>query len=227
MKKCDQCGVLLDDGFDSCPLCETGGTEAKTPVKPREVLKVSRKEALRYLWELSGVVCITGIIIILLLNLLFTGGINWALYPVTSILWIWISLTILMFMNHRPIGMIMLMLTNTLGMLALFNLFTKSINWFVPVALPLTAALFILSGIVTSISSKTKYKGFNLLAMVLIAVNILCVAIEVVTDLYIKGAISIRWSAIVSSAIIPIAAVLMFMHYRLRRGRRLDSFFHV
>ncbi|MFO7575304.1 MAG: hypothetical protein R6W67_09125 [Bacteroidales bacterium] len=227
MKKCDKCGVLLDEGFDSCPLCTPGETEEYTPSRPQELLKVSRKETARYMWELSGIVCASGVVIILLLNLLFAGGINWSLYPVTSISWIWLTLTIIMFMNRWPFGMLLLLLVNTLVMLILFNIFSSTINWFVPVAMPVTTVLFILAGIVVWISTVAKYKGFNVLALSLIAVNILCVTIEVFADLHINNVVSIRWSAVVSAGIIPVASVLMFLHYRLRRGRRLDSFFHV
>ena len=116
MKKCENCGVLLDEGFISCPLCAPGDKEVKALIRPREVLKVARKEAARYLWELSGVVCITSIVLILLLNLLFTGGLNWSLYPVTSVSWIWLTLTIIMFMSRWPFVMLLLLLSNTLGM---------------------------------------------------------------------------------------------------------------
>jgi hypothetical protein len=227
MKKCDKCGVLLDEGFDSCPLCTHDESMANKPSQPGEVLRASRKETVRYMWELSGVVCITGIVIILLLNLLFTGSINWSLYPVTSISWIWLTLTIIMFTNRWPFGMLLLLLANTLIMLIMFNIFSSTINWFVPVAMPVTTVLFILAGIVVWISNEAKYKGFNVLALALIAVNILCVTIEVFADLHIYHMVSIRWSAVVSAGIIPVASVLMFLHYRLRRGRRLDSFFHV
>ncbi len=227
MKKCDRCGILLDEGLVSCPLCDTGEKEEVSPSRPRQVLKVSRREAARYLWELSGIVCVTGIVIILLLNLLFTGGVNWSLYPVTSIAWIWLTLTIIMFMNRWPIAMLALLLANTLGMLVLFNLFSSTINWFVPVAMPVTTSLFILAGVVVWLSSIARYRGFNVLGLALVAVNILCIAIEVFADLHINGVVSIRWSAVVTAAIIPVASVLIFLHYRLRRGRRLDSFFHV
>ena len=227
LKKCDKCGVLLDESYDICPLCTPGENFEKAPSRPGEVLKAARSEAVKYAWELSGIVCISGIVITLLLNLLFAGTISWSLYPVTSISWVWISLTIIVFIRRWPFLMLIMLLAGTLGMLVLFNLFDTRINWFIPVAMPVTTVLFILAGLVVYISIKARYKGFNTLAICLIAVNILCISIEVFADLNQTGTVTIRWSAVVSAAILPITAVLMFLHYRLKRGRRLDSFFHV
>ncbi|MBM3421607.1 MAG: hypothetical protein FJY11_10800 [Bacteroidetes bacterium] len=227
LTKCDKCGVLLDERFDICPLCTPDENTEKTSVRTGEVLRAARAEAAKYAWELSGIVCLSGVVITLLLNLLFDGTVSWSLYPVTSIFWVWISLTVIVFIRRWPFMMLMMLLAGTLGMLLLFNLFDSRINWFIPVAMPVTTVLFILAGLVVHISARARYKGFNVLAVSLIAVNILCVSIEVFADLNLTGTVTIRWSAVVSAAILPIAAVLMFLHYRLKRGRRLDSFFHI
>lgn len=227
LKKCDKCGVLLDERYEICPLCTPEENFGKPPGRPGDLLKAARAEAAKYAWELSGIVCVSGIVITLLLNLLFAGKISWSLYPVTSISWVWISLTITVFFRRWPFLMLIMLLAVTLGLLVLFNLFDTRINWFIPVAMPVTTVLFILAGLVVYVSDKARHKGFNVLAVSLIAVNILCVSIEVFADLNKSGDVTIRWSAVVSAAILPIAAVLMFLHYRLKRGRRLDSFFHV
>lgn len=227
MKKCEKCGVMLDDGVEICPLCTPDDNNETKSGKPGDVLKAARSEAARYAWELSGIVCFSGVVITLLLNLIFAGTISWSLYPVTAISWVWISLTIIAFVRRWPILMLILLLAGTLCMLVLFNLFDSRINWFVPVAMPVTTILFILTGLVVYLTGKARYKGFNILAISLIAVNILCISIELFADLNLSGRVTIRWSAVVSAAILPIAAVLMFLHYRLKRGRRLDSFFHV
>lgn len=227
MRKCEKCGVLLDNNYHECPLCADSGENTASGSRPADVLRAARSEAVRYAWELSGIVCLSGVFITILLNLVFSGNISWSLYPVTSISWVWLVLTSIVFLKKWPFTMLISLLSVTLVMLVLFNLFDNQINWFVPVAMPVTIILFILSGIVVWLSGRARYKGFNILAISLIAVNILCVSIEVFADLNIHGTVTIRWSAVVSAALIPIAAVLMFLHYRLRRGRRLDSFFHV
>jgi hypothetical protein len=226
INRCKKCGVILDDDMTSCPLCDGNG-EGNLAGKPADILEKTRRESLRYTWELLGVVCISGISVSIALNLLLGGGITWSLYPATSIIWVWVAISIFIFLRKRPFVSILLLLTNTLGMLLLFNAFNTNINWFVPVGMPVTIVLFLLTGAVIYLTSLARHKGFNVLAMIFLALNILCIAIEVFINYNISGTIHIRWSAVVSAALVPISAVLMLLHYRLKKGRRLDSFFHL
>jgi len=227
MKRCENCGILFDDNLRGCPLCGSAEEGSSDPGKPGEVLKASRRESVKYAWELIGIVCLSGVFITLLLDIVFSKGISWSLYPVTSISWVWLALTIIVFISRWPFAMLMLLLADTLAMLVLFNLFDNTVNWFVPVAMPVTIVLFILAGIVVWLARRARRKGFNILAIYFMAANILCIAIEVFSDLNLYGAVTIRWSAVVSAALIPVSSVLMFIHYRLKRGQRLDSFFHI
>lgn len=226
INRCEKCGVILDDELTSCPLCDGNG-ETDMAGKPGDVLEKNRRESLRYTWELLGIVCISGISVSIALNLLFGKGITWSLYPATSIIWVWVAISIYIYLRKRPFASLTLLLINTLGMLLLFNAFNTNINWFVPVGMPVTIVLFLLSGVVIYLTSVARYKGFNVLAMIFLALNILCIAIEVFINYNISGTIHIKWSAVVSAALVPISVVLMFLHYRLKKGRRLDSFFHV
>jgi hypothetical protein len=227
MKKCENCGVILDDVMTECPLCRHNSNGKEEIKKPADLLEVTRRETIKYTWELSIIVCISGIAVSIALNLLFGKTISWSLYPATSILWTWITITILLYLRKRPLSAIILLMTNTLGMLLLFNAFDTKINWFIPVGMPVTVVLFLLMAIVFYLSSLARYKGFNVLAIIFLATNILCISIEVFLDLSLGGSVNIRWSAVVSAALVPISGVLMFLHYRLKKGRRLDSFFHI
>ena len=226
INRCKKCGVILDDGLTSCPLCDITG-EGDQAGKPADILEKTRRESVRYTWELLGIVCLSGISVSIALNLLFGKGITWSLYPATSTIWVWVAVSIYIYLRKRPFISLLLLLVNTLAMLLLFNAFNPEINWFVPVGMPVTIVLFFLAGGVIYLASVARHKGFNVLAMIFLAVNILCIAIEVFIDLNHTGEVLIRWSAVVSAALVPIAAVLMFLHYRLKKGRRLDSFFHI
>jgi hypothetical protein len=54
-----------------------------------------------------------------------------------------------------------------------------------------------------------------------------CIVAEVFIDKYLSDVVDIRWSAIVAVSVLPIALVLLFVHYRMKKGKRLDSYFHV
>jgi divalent metal cation (Fe/Co/Zn/Cd) transporter len=70
-------------------------------------------------------------------------------------------------------------------------------------------------------------RGLNIIASIFIALSGFCIVTEMVLDKYFNGAVDIRWSLIVSVSILPVALVLFFYHYRLKKGNRLDSFFHI
>jgi phosphatidylserine synthase len=112
-------------------------------------------------------------------------------------------------------------------MLFLFNLFSSPVNWFYGIALPVTIALFIAVIIISLLWKVAHFRGFNILAIAFLVLSGFCIVSEVFIDKYISGEVDIRWSAIVAVSILPIALVLLFVHYRMKKGKRLDSYFHV
>jgi hypothetical protein len=70
-------------------------------------------------------------------------------------------------------------------------------------------------------------KGFNILAFAFVILSGFCIVSEVFIDKYLYDTVEIRWSAIVAVSILPIALVLLFVHYRMKKGKRLDSYFHI
>ena len=230
MKICDNCGVELDEKMDFCPLCnenEEIKTKKKTIIYPSDALDQAKRDSRKYAWELSGVVTISGIIISIMVNLVFDKRLSWSLYSVTSLLYVWSAITSFYFAVKRPFVLLPGLLIATLVMLGLFDLFDKPVQWFIPIALPITITFFVLITIIIAIIKSVKYKGFNILAVIILALCLLCLSSEVFIDLTEYGKVEIKWSAVATAALLPVSMVLLFLHYRLKRGRRLDSFFHV
>jgi len=50
---------------------------------------------------------------------------------------------------------------------------------------------------------------------------------EVILDNFFQGMTDLRWSLIAAVSVLPVALILSFYHYRLKKGKQLDSFFHV
>jgi hypothetical protein len=48
-----------------------------------------------------------------------------------------------------------------------------------------------------------------------------------ILDEYLNGVVDFRWSLIAAISILPVALIFFFYHYRLKKGNRLDSFFHI
>jgi phosphatidylserine synthase len=112
-------------------------------------------------------------------------------------------------------------------MLFLFNLFYPPVNWFYGIAIPVTIALFVSVTIISLLWKVAHFRGFNILAIAFLVLSGFCIVSEVFIDKYVSGKVDIRWSAIVAVSILPIALVLLFVHYRMKKGKRLDSYFHV
>jgi RNA polymerase subunit RPABC4/transcription elongation factor Spt4 len=230
MRICKNCGVELDDNMEVCPLCDENDETKpgrKTVIYPSDALSMAKKDSRKYAWELSGVLTLSGIIISIMVDLVFEKGLSWSLYSVTSLLYVWTSITIIFFARKKPFILLSGLLLVTLGMLVLIDMFDKPIKWFGPIALPIAVTFFALVAMVILSIKNARYKGFNILAVIMLALCLLCLTSELFIDLAVYGRIAIKWSAIVTAALLPVSMVLLFLHYRLKRGRRLDGFFHV
>lgn len=234
MSYCTNCGVELDEGLTSCPLCGfTSGKKDNTETidqsnhYPSDIILLYKKETRKHIWELSGVITFSGIAVCTIVDLVIHKSLSWSLFADTSIMasWIWLTLILLAFRKYFII--VPGLLITLLATLFLFDLFTPPVNWFYRLGLPITIALFIAITIIILLWKVAHFKGFNILAIAFLVLSGFCVVSEVFIDKYLFNKIDIRWSAIVAVSILPIALVLLFVHYRMKKGKRLDSYFHV
>jgi hypothetical protein len=72
-----------------------------------------------------------------------------------------------------------------------------------------------------------RFKGFNILAIIFLSVAGFCILLEIILDRYVKGVVDVHWSLLAAVSILPISLVLLFVHYRMKKGNKLESFFHV
>jgi peptidoglycan/LPS O-acetylase OafA/YrhL len=140
---------------------------------------------------------------------------------------LWIILTLFLFFYKRPFVLTGFLLIIILTALFLINLIAGGTNWFLPVGLPVTVAGFVVSGAIIAIYKTARLKGLNIIASALIVLSGFCVILELILDKFLKGKVDLRWSLIAAVSILPVALVLYHYHYRLKKGNRLDSFFHV
>ena len=234
MSYCTNCGVELDKDFSSCPLCgfAIGKIEIKQPDElsehyPSDIILLHKKESRTHIWELSGIISFSGIVVCTIVDLVINKNLSWSLYADTSILASWICLTLILLVFRRYFITIPGLLITILTMLFLFDLFSPPVNWFYGIGLPITIALFIAVSIVIFLYKVAHFKGFNILAFAFFVLSGFCIITEVFIDKYLSGEVDIRWSAIVAVSILPIALILLFVHYRMKKGKRLDSYFHV
>ena len=234
MSYCINCGVELDEDITSCPLCGfTIGKEDKKISKdssehyPSDIILLHKKETRSHIWELTGVIAFSGIAVCTIVDLVIEKGLSWSLYADTAIMAAWICLTLILLAFRKYFIIVPGLLITVLSMLFLFDIFSPPVDWFYALGLPITIALFIAVSIVSFLWKVAHFKGFNILAFAFFVLSVFCLVTEVIIDKYMFNAIEIRWSAIVAVSILPIALVLLFVHYRMKKGKRLDSYFHV
>jgi hypothetical protein len=234
MSYCTNCGVELDKDMISCPLCgfdageeDMSANNIKAEHFPSDIILLYKKETRKHIWELSGIITFSGIVVCTIVNFVISKSLTWSLYADTSILTSWICLTLILLTFRKYFIIIPGFLLTILATLFLFDRFSPPVNWFYGIGLPLTIALFVCVSIMVVLWKVAHFKGFNILAFAFFVLSGFCIVSEVFINKYLFNQVEIRWSAIVAVSLLPIALVLLFVHYRMNKGKRLDSYFHV
>jgi hypothetical protein len=232
MTLCVNCGVELDEGLSICPLCgkdpgKKVEEEHKSKNSPTDIIHLQKTENRRYLWELSGIIAFSGIAACTIIDLLISKELKWSLLSDISIATAWVILTLYLFAYKRTWIIVTLLLITVLTSLFLLDLIAAGGSFFIPLGLPVTIAVFVSAVIIILLYKSVHMNGLNIIASGFIVLSGFCILIEIIIDKYADGIVDFRWSLIVAVAVLPVALVLFFYHYRLKKGNRLDSFFHI
>ncbi|HKK42461.1 MAG TPA: hypothetical protein VJ963_08640 [Bacteroidales bacterium] len=232
MTICGNCGVELDEGLTICPLCgkyqgDNSDHEPSSVNYPSDIILLHRKENRKYMWELAGIIAFSAIAVCTIVDLVIGKRLSWSLFSDVIILASWVILTLSLYAGKRSLIIAPGLLLTILATLFVISSITKGIKWFFPVGLPLTVTLFLAVGTVIAIYKSANHKGLNIIASAFIVLSGFCIVTEMILDHYFNGFIDLRWSLITSISIFPVALLLFFFHYRMKKGNRLDSFFHI
>jgi len=232
MKECKICGVIFEKETDVCPLCGANGKatlEEKliTSNSPVETYIKQEKENRKYLWELTGIVSFSAILACLSVDILTGKGLGWSLYAVISIVAAWIILTLLLKPPARKVISFSILAATVLSALMVYDLSDSRLDWFLIVGMPITlGAILIIIGL-EILWNRFRMQGFDFLGALLTGAILLCIVTEICVDHLIYGYCSVRWSLIVTVSVLPVVFVLLFLNYRMKRGKQLKSYFHV
>jgi len=232
MVLCVNCGVELDEASKICPLCGKDPSkiteeEDNSGTYPSEIIHLQKKENRKYYWELSGILAFSGIAVCTIIELLISKELKWSLLSDVSIAAAWVILTLYQFKYKNPVIMISSLLLIILAALFLIDLIATGRAWYIPVGLPVTINLFFAAGIVIFLYRTLHLKGLNIIAAGLMVLSGFLIVLEIILDKYLNGTVNLRWSLITGVSILPVALILFFYYYRLKKGNRLDSFFHI
>lgn len=239
MKVCNYCGVELDAEMNFCPLC---GHKFNMKIEQKEINEskcanqkdntfnyedLSIHQQKKFIWELVAFILISCTVITLLIDLLITRHITWSKYTTTIGLILLLDASIIIFMRSRILLLFLCLFLSTSLLLFFLDLYNENLNIGVQLGIPILFFIYLILLSLFLIIRKNKQKGINVIAYSLIAAGIICMCIEGMVSLHVYGCMKFQWSFIVMVSILPVSAILLYIHYRLSRVTNLKKVFHV
>lgn len=231
----------LEENMNFCPLCgEPTGDETPENKEYLPLQKARQEERLlsdfkeltqnqrrMLFWELSGIILISGMIVTFIIDLIINKGITWSKYTLSVCLALFVNITLIVFLRKKILFLLIGSFLTTSILFALFDMYIKNKGWGIKLGIPLIFAFYLVVFVLTKIVRNSRQRGINLIAYFLIAAGVFSFCIEGIISLQTKNSLHLQWSLIVVASLLPVSAILLFIHYRLRKGIDLKRFFHI
>ncbi|MFN2310877.1 MAG: hypothetical protein ABR590_02330 [Spirochaetia bacterium] len=239
MPYCSHCGVEVDPKATSCPLCrapiqalprDPGGMPEYAQVDYKEEhVQLPAEYRRRFALYLLSLVFFTPLLVVLIIDLVQNGALDWSLYAAAALLTAWAYAVIPLLLLGRVVAIVFFYVTVSAGFLWVVDNLHGSPWWFYSVGLPILVVLAVVCSVVVAASLKVKRKGANVGAFVLAGIVVFCVGVDVVITMNLSGAgvPAFGWSAIVAGALLPPAGFLLYVQYGIARRIDLRRRFHV
>ncbi len=238
MPYCSRCGVEVHEEAVKCPLCRSPiqkFNEDPAPGRtfPEDELNLSRTPRMnrREKLNLSAVITTFGMLIPVLITLavdkLTNGSIGWSLYPLVSLIACLLLVLTALFSARHPSALIWISFLVLIGAMETMAALGMIPGKAADIADPIIFFAALCSQITVSISIKSKKKGGNIAAFILIAVGILCLMTDIWLNWKLWNHYRMGWSLIVLGATQPITLILLYLHYRKSKNGILKKYFHI
>lgn len=221
MRHCPLCNeVIQDRGIESNPFQHTQRHSSHSSQN-------SNRKQKKIIWEIISITLVSVSIATFAIDLLMNNRITWSEYPAAISLTIFAYVSLFTFWHQKT----MIQLTGSLMLSSLFivtiDALASTMNWSLSLGLPILLSANIVTVVMLIAVRTSKYKGINLIAYGFLGAMLLCLCIDGILSFHKINVVQIRWSVIVSGCIMPVAFVLFFMHFRLKKGRDLWKTFHI
>lgn len=224
MSYCVNCGVELEKGCPSCPLCDTpviNPREIKSddvkPVYP-ENLSIPKSLSKKYwVFVLSLVMLIPNLVLIILNSLVFESGVVKYIVGGFVVAWIWFLFPLLW---KKPIPVILLAIDALalLTYLDLFRIYGDDNGWFTSIVLPVVIVLWAICNLFIFWLRKPRSKALISIA-VLGSVSVMSFVIEICMNMFYNGKLQI----VISLAVTACCISLMIFFAFLEKSKRLKA----
>ncbi len=234
MPYCKNCGVELENEMQYCPLCGepvTGKGNANIPITSRQQTihysgTMSQPQK-KFTWEIVSLILLSGIVATFIIDFIINKRITWSEYPVAISLVIFSYISLFAFWPQRSLIQMAGSFLLSSVFLLLLDVLTGGVNWSIKLGIPLLLAGNLVTAMMIVIISRSKYKGINLIAYAFLGATLLCISVDGILSVFKTEVLHLEWSIIVAGCIVPVFLVLLFVHFRLKKGRSLKKTFHV
>lgn len=244
MPKCPKCGVEVEPNRTHCPLCNEEVVPSEDDVleqkeeyipkyPPEEENEAKTKEQstpktkTRIIWEITGVVLLIPLITSISIDLIVSPQLDWALYPVASLVLVWLMVTpLLLFPKRIFISAPTIIVSLLVYFLVLDLIDNGQINWYLQIPLPIILLISAVTLVIVLITLKIKNKGLNIVGAVLIGAGIICLGIDFAVTSYVYSIYSLKWSLYVLVPATLVGAFLFYVHYRIMKRIDIKRKFH-
>jgi hypothetical protein len=233
MITCPQCGIQREPDFTECPLCKSKFTDDQEVHPPRSQpypgieKELSGKERIRLFWELSGLLHLSSIIVLLFIDVMLNRKPGWSIYALAGIAASYCYITLFVFAGRKPFLLLSGILLNSCALLFIIDILHNGLTWFLVPALPLALFLVLFIGLIVFFNIKTEHRGLNIIAAAALAIGAYNIVIELCINWMHNHHVFLTWSLVVAASILPFSFMLLYIHYRLKRGTSLRKFFHL
>lgn len=240
MNVCNYCGVELDAEMNFCPLCghksntkTSNGVQNAQKAALENGIEAFNYEALTHrqkrkiVWELAAFVLVLTSVVTLIIDLLTSKHITWSKYTMTIGAVLLMDISLILLMNKRIYLVLIGCFVSTSLLLFLIDLYAKTMDNGLTMGVPIIFFIFLVVFFLAIIVRKTRQKGINIIAYSLMAAGIICMCIEGIISLHLQNVLKFQWSLIVLVSVLPVSAVLLYVHYRLKRATNLKKVFHL
>lgn len=230
---CKNCGVELESDMQVCPLCGTPVNDRQDVAdsvydKPGSYLKRPLNRTQRkFTWEIISIILGSGIVAAFIVDFIISGSITWSEYTTATGFVIFCYVSVFAFWRKNILVEIACGFLLSAICFLILDMITGGIDWAIRLAIPLLLSVNVIGVIYMQIVRSTSNKGINLIALAFLGAALICLCTEGIISFFTKGIWRLNWSVIVSACVAPVAIVLLFIHFRLKKGQHLKRTFHI
>ena len=216
MSYCVNCGVELEKGCPSCPLCDTTVinpreliTGKEKPVYP-ENLSIPKSLSKKYwVFILSLVILIPNLVLVILNALLFDSSVVKYIVGGFIVAWIWFLFP---FLWKKPLPVILIAIDALalLTYLDIFKIYGDDTGWFNSIVLPVVISLWAICNLFVFWLKKPRSKSLVTIA-VLCAISVMSFVIEICMNLFYNGRLQVVISLVVTACCVSLIIFFAFI----------------